>query len=86
MLREPLGGLRRAGAVVITHADQVAETVVESIERTIRRYNATAPLHRATHAHPAIRSAGVAASAPPDHSPTTCEAEAGSRSVASATP
>jgi tetraacyldisaccharide 4'-kinase len=69
MLREPLGGLRRAGAIVITHADQVAETELESIERTIRRHNAAAPLYRAVHAHAAIRSAGVAASEPADHSP-----------------
>jgi tetraacyldisaccharide 4'-kinase len=69
MLREPLRGLRRAGAIVITHADQVAEFEVESIERTIRGYNADAPVYRAVHAQAAIRSAGLAASAPADHSP-----------------
>ena len=68
MLREPLAGLRRAGAFIITHADQVAENDLASIERTIRRHNAEAPLYRAAHAHAALRSAGVAASAPPDRS------------------
>ena len=70
MLREPLRGLRRAGAVVITHADQVAEADLESIERTIRRYNVAAP-RLPCDARPCRdpHAAGVAASAPPDHSP-----------------
>jgi tetraacyldisaccharide 4'-kinase len=68
MLREPLGGLRRAGAFVLTHADQVGENDLARIERTVRRYNATAPVYRAVHAHAALRSAGVPASAPADRS------------------
>src|SRR4051812_37835557 len=59
MLREPLSGLRRAGAVVITHADQVGDSDLTTIERTIRRYNPAAPIYHAVHAHAALRSARV---------------------------
>lgn len=50
LLREPLGGLRRAGAIVITHADQINDESLAAIESQIRRYNPEAPIYRAVHA------------------------------------
>jgi tetraacyldisaccharide 4'-kinase len=54
MLREPLAGLRRAGAVVVTHADQVPPGEIDAIERRVRRYHATVPVYRAIHALAAL--------------------------------
>jgi tetraacyldisaccharide 4'-kinase len=51
LLREPLRGLRRAGAIVITHADQVSQSELSAIERRTREHGATAPVYRAIHAH-----------------------------------
>lgn len=56
LLREPLAGLKRADAVVLTRSDQVAEGKLAEIERTVRRYNAAAPVYRAQHAHIGLRS------------------------------
>ncbi|HEY2587470.1 MAG TPA: tetraacyldisaccharide 4'-kinase [Tepidisphaeraceae bacterium] len=56
LLREPLAGLRRAGAVVLTHADQATPEQLTAIEAEIRRHNATAPLYRAIHAQAGLRS------------------------------
>jgi tetraacyldisaccharide 4'-kinase len=53
LLREPLSGLRRADAVLITRADQGD---VEAIARTVRQHNATVPLYRCTHAHAGLRA------------------------------
>lgn len=50
LLREPLRGIRRADAVLITHADRVGGAAVEQIEAVIRKYNPTAPIYRAVHA------------------------------------
>ena len=44
-LREPLGGLGRATAFLITRADEAPNT--KAIESVLRRYNATAPVFRA---------------------------------------
>jgi len=44
-LREPLEGLARAGAFLITRADEVPNT--RAIESVIRRYNSSAPVFRA---------------------------------------
>jgi tetraacyldisaccharide 4'-kinase len=54
LLREPLVGLRRADAILITRADQgdAAE-----VERTVRRFNPTAPVYRCAHAHVGLRRA-----------------------------
>ena len=57
MLREPLRGLRRAGAVVITRADQVAPTELAAIESRVRKYDADVPVYRAIHALGALRDA-----------------------------
>ncbi len=44
-LREPLDGLQRADALMITRADEAPNT--KAIENVVRRYNATAPIFRA---------------------------------------
>ncbi len=50
LLREPVAGLRRAGAVVITRCDQVSEERLAQIEGRVRRVNADAVIARAMHA------------------------------------
>lgn len=49
LLREPLSGLRRAGAIVLTHADQVPAAQLAAIELEVRRFNPGAPIYRAIH-------------------------------------
>lgn len=49
LLREPLDGLRRADAVVVTHANQVGGESLEEMSATIRKHNAAAPVYRAIH-------------------------------------
>jgi tetraacyldisaccharide 4'-kinase len=66
LLREPVGGLRRAGAVVITHAGRVSESSLLAIEQRVRRFNQTAPIYRAVHAHTGLRTAGASAALAPD--------------------
>jgi tetraacyldisaccharide 4'-kinase len=51
MLREPMSGLRRAGAVILTHSDQAPAHQLADIERTVRRYHQSVPIYRAVHAH-----------------------------------
>lgn len=53
LLREPLGSLRRASAVLVTRADQGD---VEAIAKRVREFNAVAPVFRCTHAHVGFRS------------------------------
>lgn len=50
LLREPLSGLGRADAIVVTHANQVNDDALKAIDKQIRRHNPAAPLYRATHA------------------------------------
>lgn len=57
LLREPLRGLRRAGAVVITHADQVPQTELVNIESCVRKYEADVPVFQAVHALGALYDA-----------------------------
>ncbi|MDB5323513.1 MAG: lpxK [Phycisphaerales bacterium] len=54
LLREPLSGLRRADAILITRADQGGD--VEAIVARVREFNATAPVFRCVHAHVGLRS------------------------------
>jgi tetraacyldisaccharide 4'-kinase len=56
LLREPLSGLRRAGAVVLTHADRVDETARAEIESEILRRRPGLPVFRAAHAPVALRT------------------------------
>jgi len=53
LLREPMEGLARADAVLITRADQAKD--VEGIVRAVRRVNAGAPVYRCSHAHGGLR-------------------------------
>lgn len=57
LLREPVAGLRRAHAVVLTRCDQVPEDTVSRIEQEIRRVNPNLPVARAIHAPVAVRTA-----------------------------
>jgi tetraacyldisaccharide 4'-kinase len=62
LLREPLSGLRRAGAVVLTHADRVNEAGRAQIESEIRRRRPDVPIFRAAHAPVAFRTSDSDAS------------------------
>jgi tetraacyldisaccharide 4'-kinase len=50
LLREPLSGLRRAHALLLTHVEAVDAARVVEIERELRRHNPFAPLYRCRHA------------------------------------
>jgi tetraacyldisaccharide 4'-kinase len=49
LLREPLTGLRRASALVLTHSAEATPAQLTQIEATIRRHNADAPIFHADH-------------------------------------
>ena len=49
LLREPISGLARASAVVITRADQVSENELGTIQQQIRRYAPTIPIAKTAH-------------------------------------
>lgn len=49
LLREPMSGLRRAGAFVITHAGEVSPQTISGIEAAIRKHSPAAPIYRADH-------------------------------------
>jgi tetraacyldisaccharide 4'-kinase len=51
LLREPVTGLNRASAVVITRFDQASEEQVSRLVRTIRRHAPTAIIAKAVHKH-----------------------------------
>jgi tetraacyldisaccharide 4'-kinase len=57
LLREPLSGLRRASAFILTHADGVDAAERERITGELRRHNPSAPIFAAIHAPVAVRSA-----------------------------
>jgi len=57
LLREPIDSLKRADAIVITHADQVTEADLTHIEGIVCRHNASAPIFRANHVIDAFRGA-----------------------------
>jgi tetraacyldisaccharide 4'-kinase len=56
LLREPLSGLGRASAVVITHADQTRSADLNRIESVIHRYQPGLPVYRAVHVQTELRS------------------------------
>jgi len=70
MLREPLTGLRRADAVVISHADQVSPEKLLQIESEIRRYHPNIPVYKAIHAQIGLRESTPPGSAPANRSLT----------------
>ena len=49
LLREPLAGLRRADAVVLTHVNRVNESAVSSVESQIAQFNPNVPIYHASH-------------------------------------
>jgi tetraacyldisaccharide 4'-kinase len=57
LLREPISGLRRAHAVVLTRCDQVPEEALSRIEGKIRQANRNLVIARSIHAPIAIRTA-----------------------------
>ncbi len=46
LLREPVGGLRRANLVIITRANAVADDVLVRIEQAVRKWNPAVPIAR----------------------------------------
>jgi tetraacyldisaccharide 4'-kinase len=66
LLREPVRGLKRAGAVVLTRCDRADEASLADIERHVRRQNAKVPLLRSVHAQTGFRAAGTPLHAPVD--------------------
>lgn len=64
LLREPLHGLSRAHAVVLTHADEA--DALDEIRRQVRAHNPAAPIYAARHALVGLRSAQQSATEPPD--------------------
>lgn len=57
LLREPLGGLRRADAVLITRSDQAPADALAEVERVVGKYQPSAPVYRCAHEHTGLRSA-----------------------------
>jgi tetraacyldisaccharide 4'-kinase len=57
MLREPLGGLRRADAVVVTHADEVDPDELAKVSEAIRKHNGDVEVFHADHVIENLRSA-----------------------------
>jgi tetraacyldisaccharide 4'-kinase len=65
LLREPLLGLRRAGAIVLTRADQATAEQLNAIELKVRSYNLVAPIYRAIHSQVGLLSSASSAIALP---------------------
>lgn len=57
LLREPVTGLKRAHAAVLTRCDQVPEDTLSRIEERIRGVNPSLLIARSTHAPVAVRTA-----------------------------
>lgn len=66
LLREPLSGLRRADAVVITHADEAEEAAIAAIEQQVRAWHRAVPIYRARHKPVGVRSAAASSALPAD--------------------
>lgn len=56
LLREPIGSIRRADAVIITRFDQASEERIARLEVEIRRYRPEIPIVRAVHRHTEART------------------------------
>ena len=56
LLREPMRGLGRADAFVITHSDEIGEGEQRAIEEELRSHNAAAPVYRARHVQTGLRA------------------------------
>lgn len=57
LLREPLRGLERADALLITRAGTVNDAELEKVTATIRKYSPRAPIFRCDHVHGAVITA-----------------------------
>lgn len=57
LLREPLIGLRRAHAFVLTRTDLVPPSRITEIDEVLRTHNPTAPVYRTHHALTSLRTA-----------------------------
>ena len=66
LMREPMRGLRRASAVILTRSDAVDEKQIEWIENAVRSSNKAAPIFRTVHEMIGLRRATTPASAPVD--------------------
>jgi tetraacyldisaccharide 4'-kinase len=66
LLREPLAGLGRAHAFVVTRADGAWARQRRLIETTIRQWNGDAPIYFARHVHRGLRSGLSQPWEPPD--------------------
>jgi len=56
LLREPLAGLSRADAFLLTHSGEVDASRIEEITQTIRSHNSDAPIFRSDHLIPSLRA------------------------------
>ena len=68
MLREPLGGVKRASGFLLTHADAASPEQLQALESRLRKLNPTTPFYRARHAPAGLRSADVSSAHPANHS------------------
>ena len=60
LLREPLCGLKRADAILVTRSDAATESELAAIEAHLRLWNPFAPIYRARHAHTGLRVTEIA--------------------------
>ena len=65
LLREPLSGLGRADAVIITRSDLVEEAAVPALKERIRRFAPKAPIATARHAPTAVSAYPDGVAQPP---------------------
>jgi tetraacyldisaccharide 4'-kinase len=56
LLREPLTGLKRAHAAIITRVDEAPPAAIAEIERRIREHNSAVPIFHSCHAHVRLKS------------------------------
>jgi tetraacyldisaccharide 4'-kinase len=56
LLREPLSGLKRADAVLLTHADEVTPGEIDAITFTIRKHQKRVPIFHCNHVITGLRS------------------------------
>ena len=65
LLREPLSGLGRADAIIITRADLVEETALLALKARVRKFASKAPVATARHAPTALSAYPDGAAQPP---------------------
>jgi tetraacyldisaccharide 4'-kinase len=51
LLREPLSGLGRAEALIVTHGDEVSSLALDAIRHKLRQHNRSASIYSAVHDH-----------------------------------